>query len=81
MTKKIKLIWEFRGPSAAPTAKHHIIHLEEYMHIEKIAIHKIEAVLVSEFNAMAYVVIDDTFLQKVRTALKPHRGQYYTADN
>nr|WP_298659569.1 hypothetical protein [uncultured Flavobacterium sp.] len=34
MSKKIKLIWDFRGPSALQTAEHHAIHLNEYLNLE-----------------------------------------------
>ena len=30
------MIWDFRGPSAAKTAKHHAQHLKEYATIEKL---------------------------------------------
>ena len=28
--RKLKLIWDFRGPDALKTAEHHEIHLKEY---------------------------------------------------
>ena len=30
MSRKIKLLWDFRGEDAAETAKHHTIHLKEF---------------------------------------------------
>ena len=36
MNRKIKLIWDFRGPVAAKTAEHHEIHLKEYIILEKL---------------------------------------------
>jgi len=30
-----------------------------------------------EFGASAYMVIEESDIPKVKTALKPHRGQYY----
>ncbi len=30
MERKIKLIWDFRGPASAKTAEHHEIHLKEF---------------------------------------------------
>ena len=35
MSRKIKLIWDFRGEVATKTAEHHEIHLKEYISIEK----------------------------------------------
>ena len=36
MSRKIKLIWDFRGPASAKTAEHHEIHLKEYIAIKKL---------------------------------------------
>lgn len=77
MQKKIKLIWEFRGPAAEQTAKHHIIHLNEYILLEKLSLNKTFIEVHSEFSASAYMIIEEIELDKVKAALKPHRGQYY----
>ena len=34
MTRKIKLIWDFKGHFAAKTAEHHEIHLKEFLEKE-----------------------------------------------
>ena len=34
MSKKIKLIWDFRGQTAQKIAEHHVMHLKEYIAIE-----------------------------------------------
>lgn len=38
MTKKIKLLWDFKGPDpdAKETAKHQAIHLKEFAEVEKL---------------------------------------------
>ena len=36
MSRKIKLIWDFRGPVSAKTAEHHEIHLKEFIVAEKL---------------------------------------------
>jgi|GEM_PF-1405649 len=77
MSKKIKLIWEFRGPTAEQTAKHHVIHLKEYIEIEKLSLNKVDLEAISEFSASAYMIIEESDMPKVKSALKPHRGQYY----
>jgi len=77
MSKKIKLIWEFRGPTAEQTAKHHVIHLNDYIAIEKLSIQQTAVEVSGEFGASAYMIIEESDMQKVKTALKPHRGQYY----
>lgn len=77
MSKKIKLIWEFRGPTAEQTAKHHVIHLKDYIRIEKLNLNKTAVETSGEFSASAYMIIEESDLAKVKAALKPHRGQYY----
>lgn len=34
MQKRIKLIWDFKGPTSEKIATHHCIHLKEYAVIE-----------------------------------------------
>ena len=29
--RKLKLIWDFKGPDSEKTAAHHLIHLDEYV--------------------------------------------------
>ena len=33
LERQIKLIWDFKGPDALETAKHHCIHLKEFAQI------------------------------------------------
>lgn len=77
MHKKIKLIWEFRGPTAEQTAKHHVIHLKDYIAIEKLNVNEAAMETSGEFSASAYMIIEESDMPKVKAALKPHRGQYY----
>ena len=78
MSKLIKLIWEFKGPNAQQTAKHHILHLKEYITIEKIKCLDIDIVF-NEFEATAFMIVNEEYMQKIRADLKPHRGQYYNS--
>ena len=75
MNRKIKLIWDFRGPDAQKTAEHHCIHLKEFVAIEKLASHKIEKTTVSDYHSIAYVIVDEKMMTTYRDALKPHRGE------
>ncbi|WP_378185150.1 hypothetical protein ACE939_09325 [Aquimarina sp. W85] len=77
MERKIKLIWDFRGPNAALTAKHHETHLREYATIEKLAYFLTSQQHLSEIHSIAFMVVNDSDMKKVRDALKPHRGQVY----
>lgn len=75
--RKIKLIWDFRGPDAARTAEHHEIHLKEYITIEKLPLNITGFDTLSEMHAIAYMVVTDEHMIPVRDALKPHRGELY----
>ena len=33
--RKLKLIWDFRGPVSQKTAEHHLVHLKEYIELNK----------------------------------------------
>lgn len=77
MNKKIKLIWEFRGPTAEQTAKHHVIHLKEYMALQNFDFDKSAVDITSEFNCSAYLITNEEYLQQLRSDLKPNRGTYY----
>ena len=77
MERKIKLIWDFRGPASAKTAEHHEIHLKEYIAIEKLPLNITGFELLHEMHSIAYMVVTDDYMITVRDALKPHRGEIY----
>ena len=74
MNRKIKLIWDFRGPSAQKTAEHHAIHLKEYSTLEKIDSYGIDTNRISNGYAIAYMIVDEKDMITVRDALRPHRA-------
>ena len=75
MNRKIKLIWDFRGPEALETAKHHTIHLKEFAVIEKLNYHEADVKELNEMLASAFIVVDEKDMIIYRDALKPHRGE------
>jgi len=77
MSRKIKLIWDFRGPAAAKTAEHHEIHLKEYIAIEKSPLNITGFKIINDMHAIAFMVVTDENMIVVRDALKPHRGEVY----
>ena len=77
MSRKIKLIWDFRGSVAAKTAEHHEIHLKEYIQIEKLDLNITGFKIVDDMYAYAFMVVTDENMIFVRDALKPHRGEIY----
>lgn len=75
MNRKIKLIWDFKGPTSFQTAKHHCVHLKEYVAIEKLNFHEINFLQLSDMHSIAFLTIDEPNMISVRDALKPHRGE------
>ena len=75
MSRKIKLIWDFRGPNAQKTAEHHCIHLDEFATLEKLPFHEIDSEKLTNFYTIAYITVDENNMLIFRDALKPHRGE------
>ena len=75
MNRKIKLIWDFRGPAAQKIAEHHVIHLKEFTAIEKLLSHVIATETISELYTVAYMIVDEKDMVIIRDSLKPHRGE------
>lgn len=77
MEKKLKLIWDFRGPDAAKTAEHHEVHLKEFIEKEKLSLNITGTESYSEIHCIAYLVVFEKDMISIRDALKPHRGEWY----
>lgn len=75
--RKIKMIWDFRGPAAAKTAEHHEKHLKEYIAIEKLPLNITGYEAVTDMHATAFMVVTDEHMLIVRDSLKPHRAEIY----
>ena len=75
--RKIKLIWDFHGPNAERTAEHHALHLTEYIKSNNISLNITGFEPVRQGYCMAFMVVEEEEMKKVREALKPHRGQVY----
>ena len=77
MSRKIKLIWDFRGEVATKTAEHHDIHLKEYLEKEKIVLEKTGFKTINEMHAIAFIVVEEKDMIAFRDVLKPHRGELF----
>lgn len=75
--RKIKLIWDFRGPAAEKTAEHHEKHLKEYIIMEKLPLDITGFQILNDMHSIAFMVVTDAYMIGVRDALKPHRGELY----
>ncbi|MEJ6791934.1 MAG: hypothetical protein QNK89_04160 [Lacinutrix sp.] len=75
--RKLKLIWDFKGPDALKIAEHHNIHLMQYIAIEKLTLNISGFEVITSNHAIAFMVINENEMKPVRDVLKPHRGQVY----
>lgn len=78
MSRKIKLIWDFRGPASAKTAEHHEIHLKEFIIAENLPLNITGFEVYNEMQAIAFMVVTEENMIAVRDALKPHRGEIFS---
>ncbi len=77
MNRKIKLIWDFRGPAAGKTAEHHEKHLKEFIAFEKLDLDITGYQHINEMYSFAFMVVEESNMIAMRDALKPHRGEVY----
>lgn len=77
MEEKIKLIWDFKGPSSAKIAEHHEKHLKEYIALEALPLKITGYKCLSDMHSIAFMVVGRTMMLTVRDALKPHRAEIY----
>ena len=75
--RKLKLIWDFRGPDAHKIAEHHEIHLKEFIAIKNTNLNITGTNQLTNLHSIAYMVVTDDEMKSVRDALKPHRGTLY----
>lgn len=75
--RKLKLIWDFRGPDAFKIAEHHEKHLKGYVALEKTNLNITGFEQLNEAHSVAYMVVTEDEMKPIRDALKPHRGQLF----
>ncbi len=76
--RKLKLIWDFRGPDAHKIAEHHEIHLKQYIQLEKLDISITGIEDINNNHSIAFLVVNEKNMPSVRDALKPHRGTLFS---
>jgi hypothetical protein len=77
--RKLKLIWDFKGPDSAKTAEHHEIHLKEFINIKQLQLNITGFEIINDMHAIAFMVVAEEEMRPIRDALKPHRGQVYNS--
>jgi len=70
----IKFVWEFFGPDSISLSKHHLTHLKEFFNLE--AIDVIDCGFVGDQDNFSYTYVDlsETYLNFIRSKLKPHKA-------
>ena len=71
---KAKLVWIFSGDGALKTAEHHLIHLKDYSHREKVDVIEFGTEEQTKFIAIAFMVVAKDLVNDLRKSLKPHKG-------
>tara|TARA_B110000037_G_scaffold213293_1_gene267574 strand:- start:17540 stop:17785 length:246 start_codon:yes stop_codon:yes gene_type:complete len=74
VSRKIRLIWDFYGETADGTAKHHVIHLEEFMEREKLTHFNCGTDSNGDLHAYAYMTVAEGDVKILRDALRPNRA-------
>ena len=75
--RKLKLIWDFYGPDALAIAKHHEVHLKDYVQQTQAPVLLTGYEALSEAHAIAFLVVAEGDMKPLRDALKPKRGAVY----
>ena len=74
--RKLKLIWDFKGPVAEKTAQHHEIHLKEYVQTQTKIVDIISHEIINDMHTIVFMVINEEDKNIFRDTLKPHRGEW-----
>lgn len=75
--RKLKLIWDFKGPNGIKIAEHHAIHLKEFIDAKSYVGLSTGFEALNEFHAIAFLIVPEDQMKPLRDALKPHRGQLF----
>ncbi|WP_417359286.1 hypothetical protein [Galbibacter sp.] len=78
----VKMIWDFMGEAGQNTAKHFEIHLKEFLSRDQVPYKKIgmETPIEQQHN-LIYLIVEMSYVDQLRAALKPHRGQKVTLED
>ena len=74
MKRKIKLIQQFSSIDALKIADNHLAHLNEYILREEIDVIEKGTELINDFSSISFIIIENSLVEKLRVALKPHKG-------
>ena len=69
----IRVVWDYYGPSAKPTAEHFQRHLESYLIEHNCGKFQTKTEAITPMHAATFADIEPAFLDVVGPALRPHR--------
>jgi hypothetical protein len=78
--RKLKLIWDFKGPDAEFTAKHHLTHLKEYIKSNDLDAIASGVEHINDKHHICFIAVTDADMPEIRDNLKPNRGQLWIED-
>ncbi len=76
LDRKVKMIWDFRGPNAAQMAHHYQKHLAEFAVIEELKFDETGVQHFSDLHSITFLVVAEFEMREIREILKPHRGEF-----
>jgi hypothetical protein len=77
MNRKIKLIWEFSGPDAEETAKHHSAVIEGVIAQENLEVSISGTEYISHVSWLAYLIVLEKNVPVIKGILKPLRSEIF----
>jgi hypothetical protein len=75
MNRTLKLIWNFHGPDAEHTARHHAVHLKEFAKKEQLSQDESGIEQRAALHWVAYLLVEEAQMIIVRDALRPDGGE------
>ncbi len=70
MKKRLNWFGNFLAWMLLKIADHHLVHLNEYIEREDIVVVDRGTELTNEFSAMSFIIIDNSFVEKVTSRFK-----------
>lgn len=74
MNRQIKLVWDFYGHDAEGTAKHHVVHLKQFMAKENMSYAQTGIVSNEDLHCSAFMTVNENDVIPLRDALRPNRA-------
>lgn len=68
------MIWDFFGPDAVEFAKHHVVHLKQFMVKEGLEAVEINMESPSEDHSFAFMIVKPELKLIIRDSLRPKRA-------